>query len=838
MVRVGLRYSVVTRLAICLVGAALAASVGLGVLELRRAESVLQLELTQRVRLTAGNIEALVGGLHDAHRLDEFTGMVQGLAPDVHILAARLSGPQIATLGYGDWPANVADATRLWVLNQHALTAGNEVDRSRPTLVRATIDQGGHEILLEMIVDGPAALRQIRAGVFRNVAGQWLIIGLLTLVGLVLSRQWFTGPLSLLVEMIGSKCGPDRYYRLARQWRGEFAQMASAIGGMLCRLENTADQLRRREKAFEHLYQFAPAAMLSLDPKGRIIEANRRAGDLFARASEKQLIGVAALDLFVEADHAILKQAIDRLALDTVHSCNLRTQAAGQTTDVHLECTAVRGDEGQIQSVRLAVVDISPIKSLQQALADKGRLMDLILNHMSDAILLVDAHQRVAAHNQQLGRLLQRRPESLTGASYDPQTFWDRLGVADHDAFVRRLRQIEADRHGPAQQDVDTRIGNFLFQGMPVDDETGRAVGRLWVVAETTSHQQSKQLIDHQARQLKAVKRMGLALAGARSVHDLMTWAGQVMYEQFAVDAVGLALRDRSPSRGVHVLHRGNQAYLLEHNRALVEAIQCQFMRQVMASEYVTFWPDLTSSPAWADAFQRAGLTCVAAAPLHSNADVLGIIWMARRSGQRLERYQIHLLEALAPMIAARVEFARLREDVTLLDQTDQVTDLPNIERFVAEARRLENRPGYPWSVHVLDLDHFRRINDALGHSGADLLLREVASTIARWCRRSNLVGRLEGPRFGVLCQGLTQSQAKSLADRLLKAIGNIAIPGSETGGSIQYLSASIGVATSPEDGTSAGRVLATAADRVDAAKQSGRNGVVTSGDLRCRRAG
>lgn len=185
-----------------------------------------------------------------------------------------------------------------------------------------------------------------------------------------------------------------------------------------------------------------------------------------------------------------------------------------------------------------------------------------------------------------------------------------------------------------------------------------------------------------------------------------------------------------------------------------------------------------------------------------------------------------------------RGKFAQLRQDVTLLDQTDQATDLPNSERFVGEVRRLENRPGCPWSAFVVDLDYFSRINDTLGHSGVDRLLREVGNAIARWCRRSNLVARLDGARFGILCEGLSLSQATAVAERLLKAVGNIAIPATGTDGSIQYLSASIGVAMSPEDGVRASRVLVAAANRVDVAKQSGRNCVVANSHSRPRRAG
>ena len=379
--------------------------------------------------------------------------------------------------------------------------------------------------------------------------------------------------------------------------------------------------------------------MLSLDSNGRITEANHRCVELFRVLNDKRLIGLDVLDFICPEDRGMFRQALERLDLDNIAGCEIGMVVENASIDVHVECAAVRDEDGAILSVRLSMFDVGPVNALQRELADQGGLLNLIFNHMSDAILLVDADGRIAAHNQQLSILLQRRPESLSGSRYDLDRFWNRLGVLDRDHFFYSLRQIEADWQRPAQQRVDTRVGTFLFQGIPVNDESARPVGRLWVVQEITSQEQSKRLIDQQAMQLCAIKRVGTALSGVKSIEQLLTQAAQLLFDQFNVEAVGLALREGTANaRAMQVLHRGLTDYLIAPNRALIEGVHRHLMPRIIGHEDVTFWTELPASLPWSKAFGRAGITCVAAAPLQCSADAQGIIWIGRRGGESLER--------------------------------------------------------------------------------------------------------------------------------------------------------------------------------------------------------
>ena len=132
----------------------------------------------------------------------------------------------------------------------------------------------------------------------------------------------------------------------------------------------------------------------------------------------------------------------------------------------------------------------------------------------------------------------------------------------------------------------------------------------------------------------------------------------------------------------------------------------------------------------------------------------------------------------------------------------DELTGLPNRAMFgellghvVRGARRSKARAA----VLFIDLDRFKTINDSLGHEAGDELLREIARRLKQGLRSSDVVARLGGDEFVVLLTNLTDSeQAGTVARKLLSAV----IRPVELGGRDWRVTASIGIATFPDDAT------------------------------------
>ncbi|MEB0046221.1 MULTISPECIES: diguanylate cyclase [unclassified Pseudomonas] len=167
-------------------------------------------------------------------------------------------------------------------------------------------------------------------------------------------------------------------------------------------------------------------------------------------------------------------------------------------------------------------------------------------------------------------------------------------------------------------------------------------------------------------------------------------------------------------------------------------------------------------------------------------------------------------------------DLKRVEEELRALSVTDSLTGIHNRryfqERLTAEMARVE-RGGGELSVIMLDIDHFKRINDQHGHAVGDRVLQAVCERIGHRLRRSDVFCRLGGEEFMVLCPDISGEQAFGLAQELWQGLRSSPID------SVGTVTASFGIA-SWRMGEGADALLLRADSGVYAAKQAGRDRV------------
>jgi diguanylate cyclase (GGDEF)-like protein len=187
------------------------------------------------------------------------------------------------------------------------------------------------------------------------------------------------------------------------------------------------------------------------------------------------------------------------------------------------------------------------------------------------------------------------------------------------------------------------------------------------------------------------------------------------------------------------------------------------------------------------------------------------------------------LLVAATALAAAIVLRSR---DLRRLSTIDRLTAIANRgwfdERFESELSR-RRRTGAPLAVLMLDVDHFKEFNDRFGHAAGDEALRRIAAALRRTLRRSDLLARYGGEEFVVLLPETGAAEALAKAEVLRRTI--LALPvWTGRGATAPALTASIGVASAPDDGETSDVLLASADARLFHAKHAGRNCVVGAG--------
>lgn len=192
----------------------------------------------------------------------------------------------------------------------------------------------------------------------------------------------------------------------------------------------------------------------------------------------------------------------------------------------------------------------------------------------------------------------------------------------------------------------------------------------------------------------------------------------------------------------------------------------------------------------------------------------------------------LHLLSTLAPSATALgfvlMVATRLQDELAEKADTDPLTGLANRRRVETLARPWLDEPDAPLCALMIDVDHFKRINDRLGHDAGDETLMWLGSHLRVEARATDLVGRLGGEEFVMLLPGTRLEEAAVLAERLREAVA--ARPVELEGREAFPLTISIGVAARIPGDTDVRDLLRRADDAMYEAKRGGRNRVVVAG--------
>lgn len=221
----------------------------------------------------------------------------------------------------------------------------------------------------------------------------------------------------------------------------------------------------------------------------------------------------------------------------------------------------------------------------------------------------------------------------------------------------------------------------------------------------------------------------------------------------------------------------------------------------------------------------EGSLLCV---PMVCKERLVGVLNFTRLQKDAFSENDATLLQLVASKAAMAIVNAQLFSEAVELTLTDALTGsfnrrhlMARLQMEIARAQRF----GIDLSAAMIDIDHFKHLNDTCGHPAGDQVLRELASLLKRIVRQVDTVARYGGEEFMVLLPGTGRAEALEVAEKLRRAVEQATFPGSDRqpGG---RMTISLGVASYPDDA----KDLAALVDAVDAAlyasKRLGRNRV------------
>ena len=220
----------------------------------------------------------------------------------------------------------------------------------------------------------------------------------------------------------------------------------------------------------------------------------------------------------------------------------------------------------------------------------------------------------------------------------------------------------------------------------------------------------------------------------------------------------------------------------------------------------------------------------VAAVPLIYHERMMGVLMVSSDDPQRLwQDNEIMLMRTVADQVAVAVNHARLFQQMQHQALTDGLTGCFNRRFFEIQLERdlhLATRMRQPVSLILLDIDHFKRVNDEYGHDAGDSALRLLAGALREEVRGVDTAARYGGEEFAIILPQAGEEGALVVAERLRSRIEQTEVPG------VGSITASIGVATFPQHANSRDLLVTTADRALYQAKRTGRNRVCSPADL------
>ena len=213
--------------------------------------------------------------------------------------------------------------------------------------------------------------------------------------------------------------------------------------------------------------------------------------------------------------------------------------------------------------------------------------------------------------------------------------------------------------------------------------------------------------------------------------------------------------------------------------------------------------------------------------PLAVQNRLIGVLNLHQSEVNGFSNTSQQIALAIANQAAIAIENARLYEKTKTLSATDELTGLSNRRQFqeyllreLAQSRRQHN----PFSILMIDIDHFKRYNDYHGHLKGDIVLKKVASLLVQNTRGVDLVARFGGEEFVLLLPKSDKQSSLSVAEKLRMCIEKEFFPGANQSQPGQRLTISIGISHFPSDSSDIYDLMNLADTALYAAKKQGRN--------------
>lgn len=541
--------------------------------------------------------------------------------------------------------------------------------------------------------------------------------------------------------------------------------------------------LREVAEAHHSLINFLPQAVI-LHVDGQVVHANKSAMDLFGAKDEDDLLGMSVLSLVAEEYRDLVRTRIvrtgeKRQVSECIEERLLRLDGSSFPAEVISTPVVFQGKK----ACQVIIRDLSDTQQVLDALEREKRIHHRIVQTSVAALIRVNADGNIVFANRLAKLILGDGRKEIEGACLlDPVWSFE-------------------DRDGNPMPMEKTPFARVLSHGIPVHG---------YIIAMSPPWGQRR-----------LVQINGSALSDGD---------GAVEEAVFAIeDITEYEQTTRRLRLAASVFDATSEGIMVTDEKSRVIGVNDAFTRITgyKQEEIEGRTPGFLASGRHGEEFYAEMWRC-----LHENDVWCGEIWNRRKNGQVYPEWQsINVVKDdrgfVTNYVAVFTDITQIKksqEEIEFLANHDPLTGLPNRNLLMGRVDhqiQLARREQAEFAVIVLDLDHFKYINDSLGHNVGDELLDAVAHRLQATVREVDTVARLGGDEFVIL---LSAPGDASLAHRIAPRLIDTFHHPFKCSGQELHVTPSLGISFWPKDAEDARGLIQNADAAMYRAKRRGRN--------------
>jgi diguanylate cyclase (GGDEF)-like protein/PAS domain S-box-containing protein len=604
--------------------------------------------------------------------------------------------------------------------------------------------------------------------------------------------------------------------------------------------ELLSDEFTRRR---EFYLQHTPLAIIEWSPDLRVQRWSYQAEIMFGW-TENEALGHTSIDLGMNAENervarTDLRQAADGKSTGVVIRQFRRKD--GRSVWAETSSSAMRGPNGEIQAIIMLAHDVTERHVETTMLRDSERLYRRIFDNAAAGLALLDRNGRWLMVNEHVSLITGYSTEELLKLDYQSITHPE-----DLEADVTLARQVingERDSYELEKRYIrkDGTLVWILLHVRRLDncrdsapcfvsviediserkstEESARALSanlETQVAARTAELETMMQRARLQHAQLALATEMNGLLPAAHDVRETASIVARYMPQVFSHSAGALYFEDAVSGRFVLQAQWGGGGCFSE----AFESADCWALRRCQEHRANGENDPLRCR------HLSAEITSAVCIPLVALGEVVGVLELAW-SEPTVEPDDA-LLRTIAEQVGLAISNLHLRDELRKQAFYDPLTGLYNRRSLDDHLRRrasdwARNQRGY--GIVMIDVDHFKSINDRFGHDAGDQVLREVAALLRCVLRNHDIAFRHGGEEFLLVIESDGADGVTQCAERIRQEIESLRVTGS--GQILPAVTVSIGIACCPDDGDNPAVLRGHADQALYAAKAAGRNRVL-----------